>query len=236
MKVQKTTNYSMFTLISENRKIEVKKVRALRKSIEKYGILRSIVVAQINGIIAILDGQHLFTALQLLGLPIFYTNVGEKSKEEAVSLMATLNSTASNWKLFDYCYAFAKLNNEDYRKVIYFFEKYNYGISDIGAVLNCSTGHEVVTRLKRGDFTSQLSIDQAEVIFGYIENILSVLPEVTRFQMSKVVRAFNRYYLFVEKYDHALIMKKVQQERETLRLFVEDKTFFEFFRDIKLKK
>ena len=97
---------------------------SLVNSMKQYGFLGSILMIKtsvINGVekLYIIDGQHRFLAAQFLGIPIT-ANVIEtnKSKEELIYLISTLNSTGIKWKIEDYINAYASLSNENYVKLI----------------------------------------------------------------------------------------------------------------------
>lgn len=225
-----TNDYSKFEFLEENRPIIPSKIKSLKRSISKIGFLGTLIVVKFNGKLYIADGQHRLVALQMLDLPVVYEIVEVKTKKELVELIATLNSTATAWKLTDYVHAWKVSGNIHYTKLYSMFVRYNFAIVETAAVLANSGHTQLVGKIKRGDFTVQLNEITAIKILNYAESLLSFLPDLTRFQISKFVRAFVRYYRFIgESYDHESAIKKVKDNIECLRLFMEDKDFFEFF-------
>lgn len=97
---------------------------SLVNSMKQYGFLGSILMIKtsvISGVekLYIIDGQHRFLAARFLDIPIM-ANIIEtnKSKEELIYLISTLNSTGVRWKIEDYVNAYASLNNDNYVKLL----------------------------------------------------------------------------------------------------------------------
>ena len=169
MNIKTTKNYSQFNLLSENRSIITSKVRTLRKSILKYGILRPVVIAKYNNKLYIIDGQHLFQALSLMDLAVPYVEVKTTTKREMVELMATLNSTATSWKLTDYVHAWKELGLSDYVRLYSLFVRYNYGISELSTITTSNTDGGASNRaIKSGNYKMQTSdVEAIKIISNY---------------------------------------------------------------------
>jgi len=225
-----TKDYGKFEFLEENRPIIPSKIKSLKRSISKVGFIGVITVIRLNGKLYIADGQHRLVALQMLDLPVVYEIVEVKTKKELVELIATLNSTATAWRLIDYVHAWKVSGNIHYTKLYSMFVRYNFAIIETASVLANSGHTQLVGKIKRGEFIVQLNEAKAIKILNYAEELLSFLPDLTRFQISKFVRAFVRYYRFIgDSYNHGHAIKKVKDNIECLRLFMEDRDFFEFF-------
>ena len=129
----KTTKaYDLFNMLSFNRNISMAHKNELIESIRKFGVLRDIICVQTSlfgkkNALYIVDGQHLFSALQYLNLSINYKIVEANTKEQIVELMGTLNNTSKAWTLRNYADCYASINRREYQKVIDIYE--NTGIN-----------------------------------------------------------------------------------------------------------
>jgi len=110
MEVLKTHNYSIFKLLKGNRVIDLQHVNNIKKSMMQKFIINPIMV---NENLEIIDGQHRFTALKELGLPIHYI-IEQGGKLEDVQF---LNSNTKNWTALDYIDSYCNLGNENYLKI-----------------------------------------------------------------------------------------------------------------------
>lgn len=203
----------------------------MRESLLRYGQLRPVVCAEFNGKLYVVDGQHMLKALEFENMPVYYVVSEVKNKREAVMLMVKLNSSATPWKLYDYCHAFSKLGSLDYSLLLYFYNKYDYGITEIAGIVSSGTDFKGVTRkVKSGSFKVERSTEEAETLMSYIEDVLKTLPNIDRFRRAAIIRAFMKYYIFMGgSYSHTFVMKKVKEHHDTLLVLVEEKSFYQLF-------
>jgi len=102
-RIYKTTNYGLFKLKFGNRPIDAGHVNKLRRSMSKEFIKTPITV---NKKMEICDGQHRFTAIKALGLPIFY-----RVSTENLDTIRTMNQNNKNWTFDDYLASFVALES-----------------------------------------------------------------------------------------------------------------------------
>lgn len=121
-----TQNYAQFKLISTNRKIDPKHVEKIKKSIQENGYFKSKPIS-VNKDFEVIDGQHRLYAAKELGIPIKY----EIEDVNAQTAMVTLNSTSSNWSLYNYIDHFSKLGLTKYVDLKRAIDNSDYGISAV---------------------------------------------------------------------------------------------------------
>lgn len=119
-----TRDYSKFKFKEENREIKQKKVEELKQSIKNFGIIPGCPIL-INGEGFIIDGQHRFAAIKELKMPVPY----EVITGDAIAKMMILNSTQTSWSLLDYIESYTAQNIDCYRKLLAFYNKYQFPIS-----------------------------------------------------------------------------------------------------------
>ena len=102
-RIYKTTNYGLFRLKFGNRPIDIGHVNKLRRSMSREFIKTPITV---NKKMEICDGQHRFTAIKALGLPIFY-----RVASESLDTIRTMNQNNKNWSFDDYLASYVALES-----------------------------------------------------------------------------------------------------------------------------
>jgi hypothetical protein len=90
VQVYETYDYDLFTFVDSNRPVDQKHVNNLIKSMKKKLLKTRIIV---NSGFEILDGQHRYTALKTLGLPIHF-EIDDDFIHEDIS---EKNSNQKNW-------------------------------------------------------------------------------------------------------------------------------------------
>jgi len=103
-RIYKTTNYGIFKLKFGNRPIDVNHVNKIRKSMTREFIKTPITV---NKRMEICDGQHRFTAIKALGLPVFY-----RVSTENLDTIRTMNQNNKNWSFDDYLASYVALETK----------------------------------------------------------------------------------------------------------------------------
>jgi len=131
MRVEETTDYSIFKYLLGNRAIDENNKNRIKSSIEKKNLFSPIVV---NEKMEIVDGQHRFAARSELGLPIQYIIVEGYDQEE----VSILNSNSKNWSMMEYIRSYAKQGYSEYIKLLEIINEYNKLPSSI--VIGCCAG------------------------------------------------------------------------------------------------
>ncbi len=136
-KIQATKKYDQFLRANgENRPLDLKRHKALRESMARYGFLRCypIVVARDEkDRLIIKDGQHRLAIAEELGLTVHWI-------EDGVDFdVALVNSTAKVWALRDYAQKHAANGLEAYRQGLDFAEAHRLPIGTAFALLAGTT-------------------------------------------------------------------------------------------------
>jgi len=115
--LKKTSDYSIFTLSSENRSVE--NVSKLTASMTRYGFLRChpLHVVLRDGKLVVLDGQHRLKAAKALGIPVYYV-----IEKDANISIPEINCAQRAWSVKDFVHSFASQGLPDYIKLKEFAE------------------------------------------------------------------------------------------------------------------
>jgi len=119
-----TKEYNKFKFLKENRVITPATVKKIEASIKEWGVIPGRPIL-IDNFFNIIDGQHRFTALRNLDLPISY----EVITGDVIAKTMALNSSQSQWKVIDYIKSYSDQNIDCYRRLLKFEEKYQFGTS-----------------------------------------------------------------------------------------------------------
>ena len=129
MKIESTTDYSLFSVINGNRVINKKKVERLMQDIEAGLNLLPycpiIVYQDEESLLRIVDGQHRFTTSQQLGLPVYYVLCEPLTLKQ----IARLNSRSDKWSDRNFLDCYIKLDLQDYIELQAFIHEYHIIIS-----------------------------------------------------------------------------------------------------------
>ncbi len=108
--IESTSDYSKFAFIEENRKVSKPHVNRLVATLKLFPKQIEWTPILVNEKFQIADGQHRFTALKELGLPIYYLMVKGLTIEDA----RRLNAGAKPWSPMDYAECFCALGKDAY--------------------------------------------------------------------------------------------------------------------------
>jgi hypothetical protein len=105
--LKKDSHKSFSYLAGINRPINPSQVTKLAESVNKLGILRPVIVAEISFLTGkktnyIIDGQHLFNALLRNNMDIPFISIKIDTKVQLVESIALLNASSKNWAMIDY--------------------------------------------------------------------------------------------------------------------------------------
>jgi hypothetical protein len=217
--LKKGSKTALSILAGINRPIIPTQVTKLADSINKMGIIRPVVVAEISFITGkllkyIVDGQHLFNACLRNGIDIPYVTIEVKDKKDLVEKIALLNASSKTWTMQDYVTAWGSLK-PDYLKLNQYFEVYDFEISDLAAVFmnnTCSSG-SVIRTMKSGDF--KIVDEEKNVkILNYVTDMLKVIPRMNRYENRYAVREYIKFLRSVNKYNHSKFLLKLQRNKK----------------------
>jgi hypothetical protein len=191
-----------------NRPIYPKQVNKLVYAVNKMGVLRPIIIAELDFITGkkeyyIIDGQHLYTALSIrLDMDVPYVVVQIKDKQELVETIALLNASSKSWSMEDYVTAWASLKT-DYVKLNKYAEDFDLDISMAATILmNQSVDSSATTaKIKSGEFSIINEAVNAQIIKN-LSDVLDIVPRNNRVQSKYFCREYVKFVRSCAKYDH----------------------------------
>lgn len=169
-KAWETYDYHCFKFLDFNRKVKKEIVKKLKKSLQKYNLMRYNPVWCFEDY-TIFDGQHRFQTLKELGEPIYFIIVPGLDAEHLIAL----NTAVTPWAVGDYIDCFASLGKEAYTLFKKCMGFYGLGHSLISVMVtghNTSLSREIKEGKLRFGEEEALKVDQS---IEYL-NLLSRIP------------------------------------------------------------
>lgn len=201
-----------------NRPINPAQVTKLAESINKMGIIRPVVIAEISFITGkkskyIIDGQHLFNACLRNNIEIPYVIVPIADKKQLVETIALLNASSKNWTMADYVLAWSSLN-PDYVKLNQYYNMYDFEMSIVADILSGSMSNNgrSTGKLKSGEFKIVDESNNVKIL-SYLTDILKIVPRMNRYENRYLCTEYVRFLRSISNYDHNLFIKKVQKNK-----------------------
>ena len=201
-----------------NRAINPAQVTKLAESINKMGIIRPVVIAEIGFITGkktkyIIDGQHLFNACLRNNLDIPYVVIDITDKTQLIETIALLNASSKNWTMADYVLSWSSINN-DYVKLNQYYNMYDFEISIIADVLSggLATGGGISKKLKKGELKIVDEKENIEII-NNLTDLLKIVPRMNRFENRYLCNEYLKFRRTIKEYSHDLFVKKIQKNK-----------------------
>ncbi|MGG0201622.1 ParB N-terminal domain-containing protein [Bacillus anthracis] len=215
-----TTDYSMFKKIKGNRPENRLHVELLKKSMQENQLIVPIIV---NENYEIIDGQHRFSSISQLGLPLYYIKCSGYSLKE----VHRLNAKSKNWNLDDFLNGYISMGLSDYKKIKRLITKYNIKIS---FAIELTKG-EVPTIRATENFK-----DGVYKIMNYDEPVaflqcLELFNKFSAYKSIKFMKAF-RYLYNSPKYNHETMIKRLKYGLGLLELRSKEEQYLELLSDI----
>lgn len=211
-----------------NRKTENKHIDQIGESIKKKGVLRPVIVAALTFLSGkldyyVIDGQHMFRALEKLGFDIPYIVVDIDSQEELIEILALLNNSSKSWVLTNYIDSWSWLK-EDYKKLNTYIAKYNdVEASIVAAVLSGNTvvsGSHVTRLIKTGNFVVK-NEKRAVTLMEYLKDALNVIVKMSRYENRYFCSEYVKYVKEEGKdYDHTKFIERLRRNKECVSLAI----------------
>lgn len=204
-----------------NRGITPAQVTKLAESVNKMGVIRPVIVADLDFITGrketyIIDGQHLFNALLRLDQKVPYVTVNIKSKEELVETIAMLNASSKSWTLLDYIVAWGSLKS-DYVKLNKLYEMYDFELGIIASIMSNrgeNANNSVLRSLKRGNFKIYDEAVNMQIMKD-MTDLFNVIPRMNRFENRYVCAEFVKFVRAKgARYHHETFIKNVKKNRD----------------------
>ena len=209
-----------FNFLECNREIIPGQVTKLAESINKMGIIRPIVVANIDFIdgqkkLYVVDGQHLFYALLRNGLDFPYIEIKIESYEELIEKMALLNSSSKSWTMLDYVHTWGCIK-EDYKKLKKFFNTYDFDLVSLASVLYGNgpiEGGYFSTKIKKGKFKIE-NEKESVVLLNYLTDVLKIIPRLDRTTNRYTCSEFIKFVKSNSDYNHSRFITNLTKNKD----------------------
>jgi len=210
-----------------NRPIYPAQVTKLAESINKMGVVRPIIIAELDFISGkktkyIIDGQHLFNALIRNGMDIPYITITIKDKKDLVETIAKLNASSKNWALVDYIVAWGALI-PDYVKLNHYYQVYDFDMGVLASVLNdiSTDGGNIAKKIKNGTF--KVINEEINVrILNQLTDVLKIVPRMNRMENKYLCREYIKFCRTCSKYNHDKFMKNLEKNKEQFKFATQE--------------
>jgi hypothetical protein len=210
-----------------NRPIYPAQVTKLADSINKMGVVRPVIIAEIDFITGkktkyIIDGQHLFNALIRNGMSIPYVTISIKDKQDLVETIAKLNASSKNWALVDYIVAWGALI-PDYVKLNHYFQVYDFDMGVLSSVLsdNNSDGGNISRKIKNGTFRIVNESENVKIL-NQLTDVLKVVSRMNRMENKYLCREYIKFCKSCSKYNHDKFIKNLEKNKEQFKLVTQE--------------
>jgi hypothetical protein len=210
-----------------NRPIYPAQVTKLAESINKMGVIRPIIIAELDFISGkktkyIIDGQHLFNALIRNGMDIPYVTITVKDKKDLVETIAKLNASSKNWALVDYIVAWGALV-PDYVKLNHYYQVYDFDMGVLASVLNdiSTDGGNIAKKIKNGTF--KVINEEVNVrILNQLTDVLKIVPRMNRMENKYLCREYIKFCRNCSKYNHEKFLRNLEKNKEAFVLVTQE--------------
>lgn len=232
MTVKLTKDYSKFKFLTGvNRPITSKHVADITKSVRLYGCNRPIIVANLlidkfPGGMYIIDGQHLFTCLCALNLPIPYVVIEELHKSvstiQVVKAIANFNISSKKWILEDYIRAWSAVDST-FSKIQQMSLYYNIPYVSLVMLADPRIAHRFTAcrKIKCGEVS--LINTQFDRGSKYCGEILAIANGGNAFTRERVASQFALYFnRKLKEYDHSSTMENAKKHSGMLKTLMND--------------
>lgn len=226
--LKKNSSKGFTFLAGINRRVDPGHVTKLAQSIDKMGVIRPVVVANmpfVDGKLKtyIIDGQHLYMACLRNNLDIPYLTIEINNLHDLVDKIALLNASSKSWTMQDYIQSW-KIINKDYGILQTMFQRYDIELSQIAQILHSGftlTHHHMITRmLKKGTFSIN-DLDKGITVLDRITDALKLVPRLDRSSNKSFISAFSAFCM-QPGYDHAKTLAFMEANKEKFALSTQD--------------
>lgn len=220
--VLQTTDYALFKHVTSNREVDKKHVNRLAKAISKKNLLHLDPIV-VNDQMQIIDGQHRLEAAETLGVPIFYIIGAEVTKHD----LSDLNSVKKNWSVLDYINYWSVEKAPGFDVLSKFLSEHSQIPASTAMMLLSVDGKRDTRALKEGK-SDVGNIAQAEQIALFLKSFRNIIDW-----------AYDRSFVMAiqrlvdsGKYDHAVMLKKLENQSRSLVKCVNVKQYIELLEEI----
>jgi hypothetical protein len=233
VKFLKLTGTKGFSILAGiNRPIDPSQVTKLSKSIDKMGVVRPVLVAELNFItgipeIFVIDGQHLYNACIRTGCDIPYSVVTTISnKTELVEHLALLNNSSKSWTMKDYVTVWLSIY-DDYKVLNKYYAIYDIEMLQLAEILmynnTTSTFNKgcISKAVKTGAFKVQNEAYCVELL-NNITDALKIVPRMDRFSNKLFISTYVNHMNNCVGYSHSRFLKNLKINKDKFKLSTQD--------------
>lgn len=152
MEILQSSDYGMFTTITGNRNINLKKVEKLAEDVKSgFNLLPycPIIVKEVDDKLAIIDGQHRFETCIATNEPVHYLIKNDITLQQ----IAKLNSRGQKWTISDFLNCYCKLGVEDYITLAELCREFKVSVSTVlGLLMKNSVKIRCKDEFESGEF------------------------------------------------------------------------------------
>ena len=220
--------YGAFTLITENRPVNWKRVDWLRKQLKKNDMLKQYDIlcnsketsmkrySSCDGTgMGIIDGQHRFLAAKLENLTVYYTI------DDSVTLDDVSKASAFQrpWILTDHLHKYKNRGHVEYKKFAGYMSRTGFPVSVCSIILCGGRGSYFKTAFEQGEMKCVKSWAKAESLADALlgtDTKKGVISYLKYARNARFVEAF--WVMFKHKeYDHSRMMAKLEYLASTMQ-------------------
>ena len=171
-------DFESFKFFNFNRPVSKPHVKLLAESIKRWGFNTILTVIKTDALDGqegyyVLDGQHRFSAAQLLDIPFHFIIVEVESKLELAQFIADANNSAKAWGTNQFLNVWAKMEIPEYVKLLEVQEKTQIQITPL---VKNYTGQSNMTEFRKGTMTFP-DVNKSDQIVAQIIDLKGYLPE-----------------------------------------------------------
>lgn len=222
--IYRTYDYKQFKLNKVNRAISKTHVKEIEKALKIKKA--KLPVIQVNPKMEIIDGQHRFTALMHLRLPIYYY-VDRQSDEESI---IQINSKQNRWHLPQFVHARAEQNLPGYKELENYMSEYKGLLAPSGVVAIFSgnkewSGGNMTKIVQAGDF----EFGNKEAATRFLNKVANAKKKLTKKQelSNSLIKGLWAYDCLAISNEDRLIslinddfVKTVPRDKNSLMVFI----------------
>jgi hypothetical protein len=220
-KIHYTTDYGRFKFLKGNRDINEGKVNKIKKVIQAGIDVLKYAPIIVNEAMEIIDGQHRFAVSREMKGNVYYVI----HKEADLSIVPTINSNSSKWRNIDFLNSYADLKKPAYLSLIKFMEEFS-GIGLSTAIKIVHAGTMEVSDAVESFRDGVLSNDHIELAHKVATLLNDFRPHMENPFSSRMFRVMLQL-MDNGKYDHALMLKKLQDSGRRIENLTSPKTIIQ---------
>lgn len=215
MKLESTSDYDRFKIMSSNRKTHNAHIRRLVRSMEENPGLFKHRPILVNDAMFIIDGQHRFEAARQLGIPVWYMVAPELTIKDTQAM----NQTQRNWGPMDFARSHASLGSKPYQEYLKFREDFPHW--EHGVTMNLLThtnnqgaGSRINEKFKAGKLEIE-NLDETRELAEQLDEVVVYIREHELID-GKTSSLISAILIMMRNpdYDHEVFMRHLGLNKE----------------------